>query len=157
MVRSPLYLACVGYFHVLTLELFSTYIMTWTQDHPAYAKAIFSGAGFPDTTSEHDVGVILDSTSFYAEQGGQVSNRFWGHIWVGKLGIDFSPLPVYGCDQRGHWWLLISCMLISHMVGPVESTTMKIESHWAPCTDYQNKGFWCFELNPNFVSCILYR
>ncbi len=50
--------------------------MTWTQDHPACAKAIFSGAGFPDTTSEHDVGVILDSTSFYAEQGGQVSNQF---------------------------------------------------------------------------------
>jgi hypothetical protein len=47
------------------------------------------------------VGVILDSTSFYAEQGGQVSNQFWGHIWVGRLGIDFSPLPVYGHDQKG--------------------------------------------------------
>jgi alanyl-tRNA synthetase len=76
MVRSPLYLACVGYFHVLTSEHFFAYIMTWTQDHPACAKAIFSGAGFPDTTSEHDVGVILDSTSFYAEQGGHISNQF---------------------------------------------------------------------------------
>lgn len=49
---------------------------TWHPDHPACAKAIFSGAGFPDTTTEHDVGVILDSTSFYAEQGGHVSNQF---------------------------------------------------------------------------------
>jgi alanyl-tRNA synthetase len=54
---------------------------TWHQDHPANVKAIFSAAGFLDTTSEHDVGVVLDSTSFYAEQGGQVSSQVLNLSW----------------------------------------------------------------------------
>ncbi len=44
-------------------------------------KAIFSAAGFLDMTSEHDVGVVLDSTSFYAEQGGQVSSQVLHLSW----------------------------------------------------------------------------
>jgi hypothetical protein len=34
-----------------------------------------------------------------------------------------------GMTKRGHWGLQISCMLISLMVVPVESTPMKIKSH----------------------------
>jgi hypothetical protein len=60
------------------LELF---VLIWAQDHPANVKAIFSAAGFLDTTSEHDVGVVLDSTSFYAEQGGQVSSQVLNLSW----------------------------------------------------------------------------
>jgi len=60
------------------LELF---VLIWAQDHPANVKAIFSAAGFLDMTSEHDVGVVLDSTSFYAEQGGQVSSQVLNLIW----------------------------------------------------------------------------
>ncbi len=60
------------------MELF---VLIWAQDHPANVKAIFSAAGFLDTTSEHDVGVVLDSTSFYAEQGGQVSSQVLNLIW----------------------------------------------------------------------------
>ncbi len=60
------------------MELF---VLIWAQDHPANVKAIFSAAGFLDMTSEHDVGVVLDSTSFYAEQGGQVSSQVLNLIW----------------------------------------------------------------------------
>lgn len=36
-------------------------------------KAIYTGSEFVDSaTSSTDVGIILESTSFYAEQGGQV-------------------------------------------------------------------------------------
>ncbi len=60
------------------MELF---VLIWAQDHPANVKAIFSAAGFLDMTSEHDVGVVLDSTSFYAEQGGQVSSQVLHLSW----------------------------------------------------------------------------
>lgn len=36
-------------------------------------KAIYTGAEFQETVSAGtDVGIVLESTSFYAEQGGQV-------------------------------------------------------------------------------------
>lgn len=36
-------------------------------------KAIYTGSEFVEvSSSEHDVGIVLESTSFYAEQGGQV-------------------------------------------------------------------------------------
>ncbi|XAR63900.1 Alanine--tRNA ligase [Bertholletia excelsa] len=46
---------------------------TWFQDHETLIKAIYTGREFVDTASGHDeVGVILETTSFYAEQGGQI-------------------------------------------------------------------------------------
>jgi alanyl-tRNA synthetase len=36
-------------------------------------NAIYTGSEFVEvSSSEHDVGIVLESTSFYAEQGGQV-------------------------------------------------------------------------------------
>jgi hypothetical protein len=36
-------------------------------------KAIYTGSEFVEvSSSKHDVGIVLESTSFYAEQGGQV-------------------------------------------------------------------------------------
>ncbi|CAK9201668.1 unnamed protein product [Sphagnum troendelagicum] len=67
---------------------------TWHQDHPANVKAIFSAAGFLDTTSEHDVGVVLDSTSFYAEQGGQIYDT---GVLEGPSGsLEVREVQVYG-------------------------------------------------------------
>ena len=36
-------------------------------------KAIFTESGFVEsTTTDEDIGIVLESTNFYAEQGGQV-------------------------------------------------------------------------------------
>jgi len=45
------------------------------QDPTVTVKAIFTTTGFEESTSDEDVGIVLDSTSFYAEQGGQVSSQ----------------------------------------------------------------------------------
>ena len=46
---------------------------TWFQDHASVIKAIYTGREFLDSVVGRDeVGVILETTSFYAEQGGQI-------------------------------------------------------------------------------------
>lgn len=44
------------------------------QDHSSRIQAIYTGREWVESTSgeEGDVGVVLESTSFYAESGGQV-------------------------------------------------------------------------------------
>ena len=43
------------------------------QDHKTVVKAVYTGADFIETAvAGSDIGIILESTSFYAEQGGQV-------------------------------------------------------------------------------------
>ena len=43
------------------------------QDHRSVIAAIYTGSEFLDSAnSGNEVGVVLASTSFYAEQGGQV-------------------------------------------------------------------------------------
>ncbi|OMP11786.1 Alanine-tRNA ligase, class IIc [Corchorus olitorius] len=45
----------------------------WFQDHESVIKAIYTGSEFVESTiAGDDVGIVLESTSFYAEQGGQV-------------------------------------------------------------------------------------
>ncbi|KAK8943427.1 Alanine--tRNA ligase [Platanthera guangdongensis] len=49
------------------------YKFVWFQDHEAVVKAIYNGFEFIETAGPcSDVGVVLDSTSFYAESGGQI-------------------------------------------------------------------------------------
>ncbi|XP_051150247.1 alanine--tRNA ligase [Andrographis paniculata] len=46
---------------------------TWFQDHASTIKAIYTGSEFQESVaSGEEVGIILESTSFYAEQGGQI-------------------------------------------------------------------------------------
>ncbi|KAG4979392.1 hypothetical protein JHK82_032637 [Glycine max] len=45
----------------------------WFKDHESVVKAIYTGSEFVDTVNtSDDIGVVLESTSFYAEQGGQI-------------------------------------------------------------------------------------
>ncbi|XP_057456647.1 alanine--tRNA ligase-like [Lotus japonicus] len=45
----------------------------WFKDHQSGVKAIYTGSEFVDSVNtDGDIGVILESTSFYAEQGGQI-------------------------------------------------------------------------------------
>eukprot|EP00257_Ricinus_communis_P022363 XP_015582068.1 alanine--tRNA ligase [Ricinus communis] len=50
-----------------------SYKFIWFQDHESVIKAIYTGTEFlGSTTSSNEVGIVLESTSFYAEQGGQI-------------------------------------------------------------------------------------
>lgn len=46
---------------------------TLRQDHESEVKAIYTGSAFLESSAAGDnVGLVLTSSSFYAEQGGQV-------------------------------------------------------------------------------------
>ncbi|XP_024367679.1 alanine--tRNA ligase [Physcomitrium patens] len=44
----------------------------WHKNPTVTVKAIFTSSGFEESTSDEDVGIVLDTTSYYAEQGGQI-------------------------------------------------------------------------------------
>ncbi|KAL9296296.1 hypothetical protein ACSQ67_022192 [Phaseolus vulgaris] len=45
----------------------------WFKDHESVVQAIYTGSEFVDTINTgDDIGLVLESTSFYAEQGGQI-------------------------------------------------------------------------------------
>ncbi|CAO2165023.1 unnamed protein product [Urochloa humidicola] len=45
----------------------------WPKEHGSVVKAIYTGSEYIDTaTGDEDFGLVLESTSFYAEQGGQI-------------------------------------------------------------------------------------
>jgi alanyl-tRNA synthetase len=46
---------------------------TWSKDHRSVLKAIYTGKEFLESGGAgNEIGIILESTSFYAEQGGQI-------------------------------------------------------------------------------------
>lgn len=68
---------------------------TWFQDHKSVIKAIYTGSEFLESAAVGDeVGIILESTSFYAEQGGQI---FDTGILGGPSGsFQVSNVQIYG-------------------------------------------------------------
>ncbi|GFQ03471.1 alanine--tRNA ligase [Phtheirospermum japonicum] len=68
---------------------------TWFKDHPSVIKAIYTGSEFLESVAPgEEVGLILESTSFYAEQGGQIFDI--GTI-EGLDGVfDVSNVQIYG-------------------------------------------------------------
>lgn len=79
----------------LVLSTEDKYKYTWHEDHLSVVKAIFTDSGFVDsTTATEHVGIVLESTSFYAEQGGQVYDT---GVLVGKNGsFEVRNVQVYG-------------------------------------------------------------
>ncbi|KAK6118528.1 hypothetical protein DH2020_047728 [Rehmannia glutinosa] len=68
---------------------------TWFKDHASVIKAVYTGSEFLESVSPgEEVGIILETTSFYAEQGGQI---FDTGIIEGPDGIfEVSNVQIYG-------------------------------------------------------------
>ncbi|KAK6129396.1 hypothetical protein DH2020_036872 [Rehmannia glutinosa] len=68
---------------------------TWFKDHTSVIKAVYTGSEFLESVSPgEEVGIILETTSFYAEQGGQI---FDTGIIEGPDGIfEVSNVQIYG-------------------------------------------------------------
>eukprot|EP00271_Cylindrocystis_brebissonii_P012965 TRINITY_DN32493_c0_g1_i1.p1 TRINITY_DN32493_c0_g1~~TRINITY_DN32493_c0_g1_i1.p1 ORF type:complete len:1218 (-),score=332.87 TRINITY_DN32493_c0_g1_i1:421-4074(-) len=68
----------------------------WNQEHATVVKAIYTGKEFVESTADFDgdVGVILESTSFYAEQGGQTFDT--GALEGPEGRLDVRTVQVYG-------------------------------------------------------------
>ncbi|XP_042468091.1 alanine--tRNA ligase-like [Zingiber officinale] len=50
-----------------------SYKFIWNQEHESVVKAIYTGSEFIEIAPDRaDIGIVLESTSFYAEQGGQI-------------------------------------------------------------------------------------
>ncbi|WOK95046.1 alanine--tRNA ligase [Canna indica] len=65
------------------------------QDHESLVKAIYTGAEFIETASDGaDFGIVLESTSFYAEQGGQIYDT--GSIEGSFGSFQVNNVQVYG-------------------------------------------------------------
>lgn len=66
------------WFHLVIYSFF----LPLSQDHESELQAIYTGSEFLEGASgSNEIGVVLKSTSFYAEQGGQVL-YFGNLIWV---------------------------------------------------------------------------
>ncbi|GLT37444.1 hypothetical protein SLA2020_117610 [Shorea laevis] len=67
----------------------------WFQDHQSTIKAIYTGSEFLESASvDNEVGVVLESTNFYAEQGGQI---FDTGLLEGSFGsFQVSNVQIYG-------------------------------------------------------------
>lgn len=67
----------------------------WKQVHSSVVKAIYDGSQFVSSVSEgEEVGIVLESTSFYAEQGGQIYDT--GSCEGPSGTFDVKNVQIYG-------------------------------------------------------------
>ncbi|CAO2824072.1 unnamed protein product [Amaranthus hypochondriacus] len=86
---------------VPTTDDSSKYI--WNQDHDSIIRAIYTGSDFLDTVEAgQEIGVVLESTSFYAEQGGQIFD-------TGSLEGSHGSFEVCNVQVFGGFVLHIGC------------------------------------------------
>ncbi|XP_030526755.1 alanine--tRNA ligase [Rhodamnia argentea] len=77
----------------------------WFQDHKSVIRAIYSGADFLEgAVAGEEVGLVMDSTSFYAEQGGQIYD-------TGLLDGPFGTFQVCNVQLFGGFVLHIGSLL----------------------------------------------
>ncbi|KAL6513688.1 hypothetical protein OROHE_019548 [Orobanche hederae] len=68
---------------------------TWFKDHTSEIKAIYTGKEFLEiVVSGEEVGLVLETTSFYAEQGGQIYDT--GKIEGPDGAFEVSNVQIYG-------------------------------------------------------------
>ncbi|KAK7341334.1 hypothetical protein VNO80_24260 [Phaseolus coccineus] len=73
----------------------------WFKDHESVVQAIYTGSEFVDTINTgDDIGLVLESTSFYAEQGGQIFD-------TGSLEGIFGSFQVHNTQVYGGFVLHI--------------------------------------------------
>ncbi|XWS63325.1 hypothetical protein CRYUN_Cryun06bG0085500 [Craigia yunnanensis] len=76
----------------------------WFQDHESVIKAIYTGSEFVESAiAGDDVGIVLESTSFYAEQGGQIFD-------TGSLDGSFGSFQVCNVQIFGGFVLHIGSL-----------------------------------------------
>ncbi|KAE8670097.1 Alanine--tRNA ligase [Hibiscus syriacus] len=74
------------------------------EDHESVIKAIYTGSEFVESaTTGDDVGIVLESTSFYAEQGGQIFD-------IGSLDGPFGSFQVCNVQIFGGFVLHIGSL-----------------------------------------------
>ncbi|KAL2545633.1 Alanine--tRNA ligase [Forsythia ovata] len=68
---------------------------TWLEAHGSVVKAVYTGSEFLEGTVPHEeVGIVLETTSFYAEQGGQIYDT---GVLEGPNGVfEVSNVQIYG-------------------------------------------------------------
>ncbi|KAM2655228.1 hypothetical protein EV1_010900 [Malus domestica] len=67
----------------------------WNQDHESVVKAIYTGSEFINSASAgNEVGIVLESTNFYAEQGGQIFDT--GSLEGSSLSFQVCNVQIYG-------------------------------------------------------------
>ncbi|WCJ40033.1 Alanine--tRNA ligase [Euphorbia peplus] len=78
---------------VLTTD--DSYKFIWFQDHETVVKAVYDGSKFLESSvSGDEVGIVLESTSFYAEQGGQIFDT--GSLKGSSGSFQVSNVQVFG-------------------------------------------------------------
>ncbi|CAN1255173.1 Alanine--tRNA ligase [Linum perenne] len=81
-----------------------SYKYIWFEDHETSIKAIYTGSEFLESaTLGNEVGIVLQSTSFYAEQGGQIFD-------TGLLEGSFGRFEVCNVQIFGGFILHIGCL-----------------------------------------------
>ncbi|KAK7312790.1 hypothetical protein VNO77_36930 [Canavalia gladiata] len=72
-----------------------TFKYVWFKDHESVVKAIYTGSEFVDSVNTGgDIGIVLESTSFYAEQGGQIFDT--GSLEGPRASFQVCNVQVYG-------------------------------------------------------------